>query len=284
MGIPDEMSLLLGNGSDELIQIIIQAIAGPNRTVLSVEPSFVMYRMIATFCGCRYCGVPLRAADFSLDLTALLEAIEREEPAVIFLAYPNNPTGNLFDEAALLRIIQAAPGLVVIDEAYAPFTDASFLQRLGSFDNLVVMRTLSKMGLAGLRLGYLSGPAAWLNEFDKLRLPYNINSLSQLTARFILKHRQILDQQTQQIRADRATLFNALEACPSLTPYPSEANFILVRTPEGQAPSLFDGLKARGVLIKKLDGSHPLLADCLRITVGTAEENRRCLVGLGEQV
>ena len=182
MDVPAGMRVLLGNGSDELIQMIAMSLAGPSRSVLSVDPGFVMYRMIATFCGMRYVGVPLAGDDFGLDLPAVLQAMETYEPAVVFLAYPNNPTANLFDAGAVVEIIRAAPGLVVVDEAYAPFTDASFMPRLGEFDNLVVMRTVSKMGLAGLRLGLLAGPAAWLDEFDKVRLPYNINVLTQQVA------------------------------------------------------------------------------------------------------
>jgi len=278
-GIPAGMELLLGNGSDEIIQMIALALAGPDRPVLSVDPGFVMYRMIAGFCGMPYVGVPLRE-DFALDLPALLQALEEHRPAVVFLAYPNNPTGNLFDAAALEQVLGRAPGLVVVDEAYAPFTDASFMDRLGSFDNLVVMRTLSKLGLAGLRLGFLAGPSAWLREFDKVRLPYNINVLTQASAAFALRHQGVFDAQTRAIRAERDRLQGALAALPGLTPYPSEANFILVRCPAGRAAALFDGLKQRRVLVKQLHGAHPLLEDCLRLTVGRPEENARLLEAL----
>ncbi len=277
MGVPEGMELLLGNGSDEIIQLIALALGGPGRTILSVEPGFVMYRMIATFCGLQYVGVPLRE-DFSLDLPAMKEAIERHRPAVVFLACPNNPTGNLFDGEEVVEIVEAAPGLVVIDEAYSPFTDATFMHRLGHFPNLVVMRTLSKLGLAGLRLGYLAGPRAWLAEFHKVRLPYNINVLTQVTATFALTDGwSVLQEQTAAIRVERARLFAALEAIPGLEPFPSEANFILVRTAPGRAEETFEQLKAGGVLVKKLHGSHPLLDACLRLTVGTPEENDRLL-------
>ncbi len=282
MAIPQGMEVLLGNGSDEIIQIIAMAVSGPGRTLLSVEPGFVMYRMIATFCGLEYAGVPLRE-DFSLDLPALLAAIEAHRPAVIFLAYPNNPTGNLFDATQLQQVIEAAPGLVVIDEAYSPFTDATFMGRLGAFPNLLVMRTLSKLGLAGLRLGYLAGPAEWLTEFHKIRLPYNINVLTQATAAFALTEGgAVLREQTALIRTERARLYEALRAIPGLTPHPSQANFILVRTRPGEAEPLFERLREGGVLVKKLHGSHPLLEDCLRFTVGTPEENDRLLQILGQ--
>lgn len=282
MDIPEDMGLLLGNGSDELIQMLAMTLARPGAKVLTVEPGFVMYRLIALFAGMQYLSVPLRAEDFALDMPALLEAIERECPAILYLAYPNNPTGNRFDSDDMVRLIEAAPGLVVIDEAYAPFTDYSFLRLLGDWPNLLVMRTVSKMGLAGLRLGYLAGPSAWIEQIDKTRLPYNINVLTQASASFALEHKNVLDAQTQAIRAERGVLFEALREMPGVHPYPSEANFILARVPEGQAGALFEGLKARKILIKTLDGSHPLLTDCLRFTVGTPEENAALIAALRE--
>ncbi len=198
----------------------------------------------------------------------------------MFLAVPNNPTGNLFDEGDLLRIIEAAPGLVVIDEAYAPFTDLSFLNRLGHTPNLLVMRTVSKMGLAGLRLGLLAGPQPWIDEIDKIRLPYNINILTQASAEFAMAHKSLLDEQTQQIRRDRESLFQELAAMPGIEPYPSDANFILFRTREGRGSEIHGELRQKGILIKNLDGAHPMLKDCLRVTVGTAEENRQFLNAL----
>ncbi|MBK1643512.1 histidinol-phosphate transaminase [Thiocapsa imhoffii] len=281
MEIPSEMGLLLGNGSDELIQMLALALARPDRTVLALEPGFVMYRMITGFIGMRYCGVPLDADDFSIDLPAVLEAIEQEQPVLIFLAYPNNPTGNRFDADDMVRIIEAAPGLVVVDEAYAPFTDRSFLGLLGDWPNLLVMRTLSKMGLAGLRLGYLVGPHAWLQQIDKVRLPYNINVLTQASVAFALRHRALLDEQALAIRAERQRLLAHLTDHFPVHAYPSEANFILFRVAPGQADAVFAGLKARGILIKNLHHAHPLLADCLRVTVGLPEENRAFLQALG---
>ncbi|MCP5422957.1 MAG: histidinol-phosphate transaminase [Chromatiaceae bacterium] len=282
MGVPDGMRVMLGNGSDELIQMIALSLAGPSRAVLSVDPGFVMYRMIATFCGMRYVGVPLDADSFGLDLQAVLQAMDEQQPAVVFLAYPNNPTGNLFDAGAVEAVIRAAPGLVVVDEAYAPFTDASFMQRLGEFDNLVVMRTVSKMGLAGLRLGLLAGRAAWIDQFDKVRLPYNINVLTQASAEFALRHKAVLDDQTRLIRQERVRVTQALSAIGGVRVYPSEANFILVRTPPGVAPAWFEALRERRVLIKCLDGAHPLLRDCLRPTVGTPAENDALIEALRE--
>ncbi|WJW74842.1 histidinol-phosphate transaminase [Thiohalobacter sp. IOR34] len=279
MGVPEGMELLLGNGSDELIQMLALAVAGPERVILAPEPSFVMYRLIAAVAGLRYVGVPLQA-DFALDSEAMLAAIASHQPALVFLAYPNNPTGNLFDATAMRAVIEASPGLVVVDEAYAAFARDSFMEALAEHDNLLVLRTVSKMGLAGLRLGLLAGAPAWLEEIDKTRLPYNINVLTQASAEFALAHRAVLDEQTAAIRRDRESLFQALAALPGLQVYPSEANFILFRTPPGRAAALFEGLRERGILIKYLSGAGGALADCLRVTVGTPEENRAFLDAL----
>jgi len=277
MQIPEKAGVLLGNGSDEIIQMLALALGGEGRTVLSVEPSFVMYRMIAAFSGLKYVGVPLGAEDFSLDEEALITAIQEHEPALLFLAYPNNPTGNLFDAAVIERIIRASPGLVIIDEAYAPFADASFMPRIGEFENMAVMRTVSKMGLAGLRLGLLAGPPEWIEQIDKTRLPYNINVLTQLSAEFALRHKAVFDAQTDLIRSMRTELTKAFSAMPGIEPFRSDANFILLRVPADKAGAIFDSLRQQGVLIKNLDGGHPMLADCLRVTVGTAEENKAML-------
>lgn len=284
MDVPAESEILLGNGSDELIQMIMMAMAGKdaagkNHSVLSVEPGFVMYKMIATFMDMPYIGVPLKE-DFSLDEATLLSSIKEHQPAVVFLAYPNNPTGNLFDEQAIRNIIKAAPGVVVVDEAYHAFADKSFMPMLNEYDNLLVMRTVSKMGLAGLRLGLLAGKAEWLNEFDKVRLPYNINILTQASAEFAIKNRDVLEQQTQQICADRQLLLNELIKIKGIIAYPSQANFILVRVADGKADSIFSFLKEQGVLIKNLNPAGGLLANCLRITVGTKEENTAMLNAL----
>lgn len=279
MSVPDGAAILLGNGSDELIQMILMAVAGKNKTVMSVDPSFVMYDMVATYVGMKYVSAPLNA-DFSLDVDAFLAAIEQHNPAIIFIAYPNNPTGNLFDRQALQQIIDAAPGLIVIDEAYHAFADDSFMSEAGKIDNLLVMRTVSKMGLAGLRLGLLAGKAEWLAEFDKVRLPYNLNVLTQATAQFALKHQSVLDEQTSTIRENRELLFAELSKLESLQVYPSQANFILFRTRKDQATVIFEKLKETGILIKNLSPVGGALQDCLRVTVGMPAENEAFLKAL----
>ncbi|GAB4344755.1 MAG: histidinol-phosphate transaminase [Gammaproteobacteria bacterium] len=280
MGIPDEAALMLGNGSDELIQIMALSVATPQRVVMAPEPGFVMYRMIGLFTGMHYCGVPLRPEGFELDMPALREAIQRHRPALLFLAYPNNPTGNLWPEAQIRELIELTPGLVVIDEAYAPFAEASLIGLVSEYPNLVVMRTVSKLGLAGLRLGYLVGAPEWIGEFDKVRLPYNINVLTQASAEFALRHHEVFERQTAEIRDQRERVFEALSALPGLRVYPSSANFLLVRTPAGRAGTLFEQIRERGILIKNLAQSGGLLEDCLRITIGTPEENRALIEAL----
>lgn len=280
-GLPPEMDVLLGNGSDEIIQLLAMAVAKPGATLMSVEPSFVMYKMIATFTAVNYVGVPLNE-DFSLNLAAMLDAIKRHQPALIFLAYPNNPTGNLFDAAEIEQIIGLANGLVVVDEAYYAFASDSFLPQLGRYANLLVMRTFSKLGMAGLRLGFLAGSKIWLEQLEKLRLPYNVGVLTQLVAEILLQHHATLLQQAEQIKRDRTWLFERLVGMAGVHAYPSAANFILFRLPH--AARVFEGLKQRGVLIKKLDGSHPALLDCLRVTVGAPEENEQFIKALQESI
>ncbi|MDE1460607.1 histidinol-phosphate transaminase [Spartinivicinus poritis] len=275
-GIDQRYDVLLGNGSDELIQIIIAALAADNLTVLSPEPSFVMYEMIAKFLRVNYVGVPL-GNDFTLDLTAMLDAIEAHQPGVVFLAQPNNPTGNLFGEEKVRRIIEASPGLVVVDEAYLAFAESNALTLLADYSNLVVMRTLSKVGLAGLRLGFLVGHPGWINELNKVRLPYNINQLTQVSAQFALLHYNQLAEQITQLVVDRERLFESLQQLEGITVWPSQANFLLFRSLTVPAKALHQALIKEGVLIKCLDGAHPLLTGCLRVTVGAPAENEAFL-------
>lgn len=277
LDIPDEMGILLGNGSDEIIQIIAMAVAKPNAILMSVEPAFVMFRMIATFTHIQYMGVPLKN-DFSLDLEAMLLAIARYRPAVIFLAYPNNPTGNLFNADGILSVIQASSGLVVIDEAYHAFAGASFMEKLTHFPNLLVMRTLSKLGLAGLRLGLLVGGSDWLMQFEKVRLPYNIGIMTQLIAEKVLQHTNVLLGQAETIKSERSIMSTFLSAMEQLEVFPSDANFILFRV--NKADQIFQALKQRNILIKKLDGTHALLENCLRVTIGTPDENQQFCTAL----
>ncbi|PWK32301.1 histidinol-phosphate transaminase [Cupriavidus plantarum] len=275
MQVPVGMEVLLGNGSDELISIIAMAAAKPGAKVLAPVPGFVMYAMSAQFAGLEFVGVPLRE-DFSLDRARMLRKMAEEQPAIIYLAYPNNPTGNLFDAEDMEVIVRAANGdvcnsLVVVDEAYQPFAQDSWMPRLADFDNLLVMRTVSKLGLAGIRLGYMAGAPAWIEQFDKVRPPYNINVLTEATALFALEHVDVLDEQAAQLREQRSALAAQLAAQPGVTVFPSDANFLLIRVPN--AAQTFERLVSRKVLIKNVSKMHALLANCLRVTVSTPEEN-----------
>jgi histidinol-phosphate aminotransferase len=278
MGIPEAAGVVLGNGSDELIQMLSLLLARPGAVALAPEPSFVMYRMSATVAGLRYEGVPL-GADFALDEPAVIAALERHRPALTWLAYPNNPTGNLYSPDAIRRIVQAAPGLVVVDEAYHPFSGgATLLGEVGRHPNLVLLRTLSKLGLAGLRLGLAIGPADWMEELEKLRPPYNVNVLTAAAVELLLAHRDVFEAQAREIVAERARLESALDAMPGARRFASAANFVLVRVPD--APRAFEALRARGILVRNLHGSHSLLAHCLRLTVGTPDENAKLIEAL----
>jgi histidinol-phosphate aminotransferase len=237
----------------------------------------VMYRLNALYAQVRFVPVALRP-DFALDIDAMLSAIERERPALIWLAFPNNPTGNLFDADEVTRIIEAAPGLVAVDEAYYPYADQTFLGRVLDFPNLIVVRTLSKVGMAGLRLGYAIGHPAWTTEIDKLRPPYNVSALAQAVVPILLAERKVLADQAAAILVERDRLGRGLSRLRNVTVFPSQTNFILVRVPD--AGGWFATLHAAGILVKNLHGWHPLLDNCLRITVGAPQENAAVLAAL----
>jgi len=283
LGVPAGFDVILGNGSDELISMMAMACAKPGAKVLAPTPGFVMYAMSSKLAGLEFIGVPLKP-DFALDKEAMLVAIAQHKPAITYLAYPNNPTGNLFDTDEILEIVRAVgnTGIVVIDEAYQPFAQASFMPRLPEFDNMVVMRTLSKLGLAGIRLGYMSAGAALLKEFDKVRPPYNVNVLTQATAEFILDRVEVLDEQARVLREERSRLAAALAQLPGMEVFPSAANFLLIRLAPGKNNTdvVFSALLERKVLIKNVGKIHPLLENCLRVTVGTPEENKLFLDAL----
>ena len=281
---PAGCALMLGNGSDELISLLALACALPGASVLAPVPGFVMYAMSAQLQGLAFHGVPL-TADFELDEAAMLAAIAQHRPAITYLAYPNNPTANLWDDAVIERIILAVReqgGLVVMDEAYQPFSSKSYLDRMARHGHVLLMRTLSKFGLAGVRLGYLMGPQALIEQVDKVRPPYNVSVLNCECALFALEHEAVFAAQALAIREQRAVLFKALADLPGVRAYPSDANMILLRVPD--TLRCFVGLKQRKVLVKNVSSLHPLLANCLRLTVGTVDENRLLLAALQESL
>ena len=289
---PAGWSLMLGNGSDELISLLAMACdmppsaASDNRpaSIVAPVPGFVMYAMSAQLQGLAFHGVPL-TADFALDEAAMLAAIAQHRPAILYLAYPNNPTGTLWDAGVIERLIAAqgaAGGLVVMDEAYQPFAARSWIDNVcaapDQHGHVLIMRTLSKFGLAGVRIGYMLGDAALIAEIDKVRPPYNISVLNAECALFAIEHADVFAAQALDIQAQRALIFEALGKLPGVIAYPSQGNMILVRVPD--APKVFDGMKARRILIKNVSKMHPLLDNCVRLTVGTADENAQMLAAL----
>ncbi len=279
-GMPEGFDIMLGNGSDELISLLAMACDVPGASILAPLPGFVMYAMSAQLQGLAFHGVPL-TADFELDEAAMLAAIAQHKPSIVYLAYPNNPTGNLWNDAVIEKIVVAQGaqgGLVVMDEAYQPFASRSYMDRITRHAHVLLMRTLSKFGLAGVRLGYMIGPQALVAEVDKVRPPYNISVLNCECALFALEHAQVFAGQAQDLRAQRERLQGELARLPGVRPFPSEANMILARVPD--AAKTFDGLKAHGVLVKNISKMHPLLANCLRLTVGTSAENDQLLAAL----
>ena len=283
MQVPAGCEVLLGNGSDECIQYITATIAREGAVVMAPVPSFAMFSAHAFFFRLRFCGVPLRE-DFSFDAEAFLAAMEKEKPALVWIAYPNNPTGNAFPVADIERVIRAAPGLVVIDEAYQPFAGGTFMPRLAEFENLVVMRTVSKIGMAGLRLGYVCGRPEWIEAFNKARSPFNISVVTEAVSIKLLENKKVLDEQAAKVLAERERVRPELERIAGLKVYPSVANFFLARVegPAGAGTRVFDRVKAQGVLVKNFSGGLPALENCLRLSIGTPDENRILVAALRE--
>ena len=281
---PEGFDIMLGNGSDELITLVSMACDVPGTTFLAPVPGFVMYAMSAQLQGIQFQGVPL-TANFELDEAAMLAAIALHKPAVVYLAYPNNPTGTLWDADAIERIVVAQGqqgGLVVMDEAYQPFASQTYMDRIAQHGHVLLMRTLSKFGLAGVRLGYMVGPKALIAEIDKVRPPYNISVLNCECALFALEHADVFAEQAAQIRQERQKLTDALAALPGVHVFPSQANMLLVRMPD--ATKCFEGMKTKGILVKNVSKMHTLLHNCLRLTVGTPAENAQMLAALKESL
>ncbi|HXH72809.1 MAG TPA: histidinol-phosphate transaminase [Mariprofundaceae bacterium] len=269
--------VLIGNGSDEIIQMLLLA-ADAGECVMPT-PTFVMYDLISRWLKRPVAPVPLNA-DFSLDANKFLQVCAREKASIAFLACPNNPTGNMWPEETIRQIAESFRGLLVIDEAYMPFAERNHTNLIGR--NVLVLRTFSKFGWAGLRLGYLLGDAQLIAHLNKVRLPYNINSLTQAAAEFLLDHTAVFEKQAADIRTERERVTAALAAIDpkKVEVFPSQANFVLIRVRE--AGKVFDAVKAKGVLIKNLHSTNGLLANCLRLTIGTPDENNACLAALKE--
>ena len=276
-GVEEDM-LMIGNGSDELIQILCTALTGQIMDVIIPVPTFAMYRISALNNGHRVIGVPLDAS-FDLDLDVILSHLATTKTTpLIFLSYPNNPTGNCFSRQKIETILEQAKGIVVVDEAYSPFSGKSFLPFLSRYENLVILKTLSKVGLAAMRIGFLVGPAPLIHELDKVRLPYNINALSQVAAGFYLDNEKTFLEQTEEIIGMREELFEALKEVEGIHPYPSEANFIFFSC-DFDLDSVYSTFLEKGILIKAFNT--PGIAErCMRVTVGNHKENEEFLAAL----
>lgn len=265
---------LLGNGSDELISYLITTFTGQEKGVLFPTPTFSMYGIIAKTLGQNTIEVPLNE-DFQIPSDLLLKTIEERSPQIIFLASPNNPTGNSFAEETILQVVAQSNALVVVDEAYSDFSDhPGFMDHLQKHPNLVILRTLSKIGMAALRIGMLIGSPEVVAELEKVRLPYNINALSQAVATVLLGRPEVLQKQIREIVVERKRLFAGLSDISSLQLFPSQANFILFRTES--ADKLYQHLMDQGILLRNLD-QPGALSGCLRVTVGNPHENNEFL-------
>ncbi len=269
-------NILLGNGSDELIYYLIIAFGGP---VLYPVPTFSMYGIISQALGEKNIRIPLNK-DFDLDIDKMLTAIKKYNPKLIFLSSPNNPTGNCFSAESILKIIEASKGIVVVDEAYQPFSsEKGFLPLLKDYKNLAILRTLSKIGFASLRVGFLIADEGLINEVNKVRLPFNLNSVSQAMAMEAFKNKDVIESQIKNITSERERLFEELSKINNVSPYPSEANFILFRTKN--ADIVFEKLIKNGVLVRNLSSA---VKDSLRVTVGTPEENNFFIKALRKSI
>ena len=274
--------VVVSNGSDEAIQMLTVAVGTPGTAVAAPVPTFAMYELTARMLGLRFVGIPL-SDQFDLDVRRFCEALMAERPRLIFLAWPNNPTGRLYDAGAVEEIIRLCDGesvnaLVVVDEAYFHYAGRTFLSKVGQYPNLVILRTLSKIGLAGIRLGVLVGSTALVEVINTIRLPYNVNALSQAAARLVLRHPDVVSHHAAAIVRERDRVLTRLRDVPGVTTYPSQANFFLIRTAR-LGDEVFRGLLERGILVRNFSHA-PYLANCLRVTVGTPEENDAFLAAL----
>ena len=268
MDVPKEFEILLGNGSDELIQLLALA-CNEGDLIMSFEPSFVMYEMVSKYAHLKYHGIKLDS-NFDINLSETISAINSKNPKLIFIAYPNNPTGNAFDYDAILEIIGSTDALVVLDEAYYAYSDRSFLSEISNFSNLLVLRTISKIGFAGLRLGLLIGSKETITQLNKLRLPYNINVLTQASANFLLKDKQGILKNAEILIDERQRLFKVLSLFSQLKVYPSQTNFLLLQCDDAQ--TLHNSLIEKGILIKGFANDSEL-SEFLRISVSEPSEN-----------
>jgi histidinol-phosphate aminotransferase len=275
-GWPDD-GILVGNGSNELIQAALSVTLGPGRRVAIPQPTFILYRLMASTLQADITIVPLDAGTLEFDVPALIESARTAD--VLVLCTPNNPTGTLLEHEALLALLENARGIVLLDEAYHEFSGQSALPLLRDHENLVILRTFSKaMSMAGLRFGYMMAHPALAREIHKAKLPYNVNIFTLTAAELVIEKRSLLDQPIGTLIRERERVFGELHRRARVHAFPSKANFVLIRT-DMPAGSLFKALYAQGVLVRDVSG-YPLLERCLRVSIGLPEENDRFLSAL----
>jgi len=262
--------ILPGNGSDELIQALCMTMKGSINGVLVPVPTFSMYKIIAVNTGNNVVEVPLDRK-FDLDVDAITAKMRKMFPALIFLSSPNSPTGNMFSRKKIEAVIRKAPGLVVVDEAYAAFSGQTLMPLLKKYDNVVFLKTLSKLGMASIRLGFLIGNPDVIAQIDKVRLPYNVNALSQVAAGLFLDHEQEFIKQIKEIVKRREELYGELKQIKWIKTYPSRANFIFFSC-AFDSNRIYNKLAAQGIIVKNLNVLSTI-PHCIRVTVGTKKEN-----------
>jgi len=273
--------IIIGNGSDELIQYLMQVLCDEGDTIAFPDPTFAMYGITAQCLGLTPVNFPLND-NWDFDAQTALEALAKHKARLVFISYPNNPTGNCFSEQEIQKLIEQFKGIVVLDEAYHDFAGKSFLKQMEKHNNLVVLRSLSKIGLAGLRIGYGIFPSVLAEQVNKVRLPYNSNTLSQWVATELLNDFTHVQNQIHTILEERTRLMDKLSKLPGIIAFPSDSNFILFQVQNG-GEKLFKELKKNGILLRNLN-AHPRLKNCLRATIGTKQENDQFLDQLRKTV
>jgi histidinol-phosphate aminotransferase len=272
----------VGNGGDELIFDLLLAWGGPGRTMVDMPPTFGMYAIDAASTGTAVVSIP-RMADFSVDREAVLARVGEGDVDIVVISNPNNPTGGLADESFLIDLLGASDAIVLVDEAYFEFSRHTMRPHMLRHPNLLILRTFSKaFSLAGLRVGYVLGSPDVIRELMKVRQPYSVDSFSQLVAGMVYRERVVFEQQISEIMRGRDTISHGLAMLPGVEVFPSEANFVLFRV--DHASALWrDLLHNHSVLVRDFSRARGL-ENCLRVTVGTSEENARFLAAVEEQL
>ncbi len=276
-------NIVIGNGSDELIDYLIKAFSEKGRRVITTAPSFAMYKIYSIVNGANFVQIPLSQSDFSLNEDKILEEAKKEDSSIVFLAYPNAPTGNYFVEDKIIKIIEESGCLVVVDEAYYEFGKKTFVPFISRYDNLVILRTFSKAySIASLRVGYLLSNPEIINEIRKVKSPFNVNTFSQLAAQVVFENKEILKNSIEKIIRERERLTERINEITPFKAHPSQTNFVLVEAGSKEDTDLvYDNLSKQGILVQTV--SDPIFSSSryfLRITVGNEEENGILLDGL----